>query len=48
MQYEAPQILRTVDANILIMGGNKGNDILQDAMNHLEFNATVGAYEADE
>jgi hypothetical protein len=48
MQYEAPQILQTVDAFLHIMGGNKGQDIQQDAVNRLEFNATAGAYEADE
>jgi hypothetical protein len=48
MQYEAPQVLQTVDASLHIMGGNKGQDILQDSMNPVQFNATAGAYEADE
>jgi hypothetical protein len=48
MKYEAPQILQTVDATSHIKGGNKGTNILKDAMHPTEFNATSSAYEADE
>jgi len=48
MKYEIPQILQTVDATSHIKGGNKGTNILKDAMHPTEFNATSSAYEADE
>jgi hypothetical protein len=48
MQYEAPQVLQTVDASRHIKGGDKGKNIYRDSMNPLDFNSTPGAYEADE
>ena len=49
MTYHKPGVVRLDTAVRVIQGiGGKGLDVYQETRHPLQFNATIGAYEADE